>query len=148
MKLNFEEDISIYGDPANSTHRPCSDTFNDGCLKDLKTISPLASKIQRLVTRKRSNKSKKGKREEREEDLEEEPEQQSANTPSTGNDDSASSGGGGNGCGEDWYMVLNVYEAVQNIQFEFFYPYFLDLDLSWMTKNVMEYVVWIRSDWS
>ncbi|KAJ7847472.1 hypothetical protein B0H14DRAFT_3675982 [Mycena olivaceomarginata] len=100
MKLNFEEDIETYRDPANSTHRPCSDTFNDSCLKDLKTLSPLAPKVQRLVTRKRSNKSKKRKREEREVDPEEESEQQS-NLPSTGNDDGASSGGDGNGDGED-----------------------------------------------
>ncbi|KAJ7851796.1 hypothetical protein B0H14DRAFT_3660006 [Mycena olivaceomarginata] len=46
MKLNFEEDIETYRDPANSTHRPCSDTFNDSCLKDLKTLLPLAPKIQ------------------------------------------------------------------------------------------------------
>ncbi|KAJ7690612.1 hypothetical protein B0H14DRAFT_3532196 [Mycena olivaceomarginata] len=101
MKLNFEEDIATYRDPANSTHRPCSDTFNDSCLKDLKTLSPLAAKIQRLVTRKRSNKSKKRKHEEREGDPEDELEQQSANSPSTGNDDGPSSGGDRNGGGED-----------------------------------------------
>jgi hypothetical protein len=101
MKLNFEEDIATYRDPANSTHRPCSDTFNNSCLKDLKTLSPLAAKIQRLVTRKRSNKSKKHKHEECEGDPEDELEQQSANSLSTGNDESPSSGGNRNGGGED-----------------------------------------------
>ncbi|KAJ7801160.1 hypothetical protein B0H14DRAFT_3489924 [Mycena olivaceomarginata] len=98
MKLNFEEDIETYRDPADSSHRPCSDTFNDSCLKDLKTLLPLAPKIQRVATRKRSNKSKKRKHSEREEDQEEEQEQQSADhgSPSTRND-RASTGGEGNG---------------------------------------------------
>jgi hypothetical protein len=61
MKLNFEEDIAIYRDPAESTHRPSTDTFNDSCLKDLKAFSLLAPKIQRVVARKRANKTKKRK---------------------------------------------------------------------------------------
>ncbi|KAJ6592425.1 hypothetical protein B0H19DRAFT_1055150 [Mycena capillaripes] len=61
MKVNFEEDIAVYKDPVKSTHRPSSDTFDDGCMKDLKTLSPLAPKIQRVVARKRATKGKKRK---------------------------------------------------------------------------------------
>ncbi|KAJ7881720.1 hypothetical protein B0H14DRAFT_3433756 [Mycena olivaceomarginata] len=59
--MNFEEDIAVYEDPVESTHRPSTDTFDDGCMKDLKTLSPLAPKIQRVVARKRATKTKKRK---------------------------------------------------------------------------------------
>ncbi|KAF7351015.1 hypothetical protein MSAN_01663800 [Mycena sanguinolenta] len=79
MKLNFEEDITIYEDPVKSTHRPCSDTFNDSCLKDLKTLSALAPKIQRVAARKRANKTKK--RKQREPDVEEDEEPSADSLP-------------------------------------------------------------------
>ncbi|KAJ6540596.1 hypothetical protein B0H19DRAFT_1078004 [Mycena capillaripes] len=73
MKLNFEEDIAVYADPVDSTHSPSADTFNDGCLKDLKALSALAPKIQRVVARKRANKSKKRKLREEAENDDEQP---------------------------------------------------------------------------
>ncbi|KAJ7798008.1 hypothetical protein B0H14DRAFT_3886724 [Mycena olivaceomarginata] len=79
MKLNLEEDIAIYEDPAKSTHRPCTDPFKDNCLKDLKTLSSLAPKIQRVAAKKRANKTKKRKH--REPEAEEEEEQQDDSPP-------------------------------------------------------------------
>ncbi|KAJ7665487.1 hypothetical protein B0H14DRAFT_3909966 [Mycena olivaceomarginata] len=79
MKLNLEEDIAIYEDPAKSTHRPCTDPFKDNCLRDLKTLSSLAPKIQRVAAKKRANKTKKRKH--RESEAEEEEEQQDDSPP-------------------------------------------------------------------
>ncbi|KAJ7913791.1 hypothetical protein B0H13DRAFT_1873535 [Mycena leptocephala] len=93
MKLNFEEDIAIYGDPVESTHCPSSDTFNDSCLKDLKALSPLAPKIQRVVARKRANKAKKRKHRDEPEDEDEEPA-----TPSPAENEE---GNGASGDGDD-----------------------------------------------
>ncbi|KAJ7230963.1 hypothetical protein B0H12DRAFT_1240083 [Mycena haematopus] len=85
MKLNFEEDTEAYEDPAESAHRPCTHPFRDDCLKDLKSLSPLAPKIQRVAPRKRANKTKKRKYPEAE--AEEEP--QRGSSPPAGNDNGA-----------------------------------------------------------
>ncbi|KAJ7253006.1 hypothetical protein B0H12DRAFT_1233714 [Mycena haematopus] len=91
MKLNFEEDTETYGDPAESAHHPCSDPFRDNCLKDLKTLSPLAPKIQRVASRKRGNKTKKRKHCEPE--AEEEQQQREESPPGDNDDSSAPSDG-------------------------------------------------------
>ncbi|KAJ7197513.1 hypothetical protein B0H12DRAFT_1238086 [Mycena haematopus] len=91
MKFSFEEDIEKHGDPVQSTHRPCSETFNDSCLKDLKTLSTFATQIQYIPSRKRSSKSKKRKHAEREEG-DEESEEERAPQSSNGVDDSRLSG--------------------------------------------------------